>query len=161
MFTLLRAGWAMFAPYRFWALAIAAAGVLTTVLVFYGNCRANAVALDGAYQQIQELRIDLNSARAELQARNKRISDMNKQRLEELQQAEEILRDSLTAAKILREERDAAKLELEETRFELLETIRDDEDFADWVDWDVPVAAWGLLQSAVEGGTNSGMRTDD
>jgi hypothetical protein len=45
--------------------------------------------------------------------------------------------------------------ELGVARFETIEAIRDDEDFADWVDWNVPGVAWGLLHTADEGGLSS------
>lgn len=160
MFALIKGAWTVFAPYRFWALAIAAAGVLTTVLVFYGNCRANAVALESANTTIKELRLDLSAARVELEARNERIRVMNKRQMDELQKARDLLDESLAVANRLRSEREDLKLQLEENRFELLEAVRDDEDMADWVDYDVPAVAWGLLQQAAQATPGRDVRAD-
>lgn len=148
---LAKTGWALFAPYRMIAMAVALGGVLITALVFYGNCRANAVALEAAYLDVKELKLDLAAARVELQVRNDRIADINKRHLQELAAAKEVLAQAVEVGQQLREERDNALEDLGVARFELLEAIRDDEEMADWVDWDVPVSAWGLLRAAAEG----------
>jgi hypothetical protein len=143
-----------FARWRAWLIGGVVVSALITVFVFYGNCRQNAEALANAEVLIADLRFDLQAARVELDARNQRIKSMNERQLAELAQARDLLNQALVMSQVLRVERDKVKEELEVTKFELLETIRDDEEFADWVDWDVPTAAWGLLLNAAEGRTD-------
>jgi hypothetical protein len=145
---LLKNGWGLLASYRLWVGLAAAGIVLITLLVFYGNCRANAVALESANKLIDDLQIDLKDARVELIARNGRIRSLNTQRLDELAAAEALLRESVRIARQLQAERDEARIDLEVTRFELLEAIQKDEDFNDWANEPVPVTGWSLLQQA-------------
>jgi len=138
-------------PYRLWVSAALIIGAITTVAIFYGNCRANATALEGAYAEIAGLRTDLQMARIELDARNDRIKSLNDRHRTELKNARNLLQQSLVMAQNIREERDEIREDLKISQFELLEAIRDDENMADWVDWPVPSSAWGLLRNAAEG----------
>jgi biopolymer transport protein ExbB/TolQ len=141
----------MLAPYRTWLFVGVGTAIVIAIALFYGSCRANAVALEDAENQIKDLRNDLSAARIELSARNDRIRDMNARHLEELRDAKELLNQSLAMAQVIRSERDKIREQLEVTQFELLEAIRDDEEMADWVDWPVPSSAWGLLRDAAQG----------
>lgn len=151
MFNFLALAGKALAPYRFWINASFIIAAITTVALFYGNCRANAEALDGAYTEIEGLHVDLQMARVELDARNQRIKDMNARHIKELQNARDLLEQSLAMAQVIRAERDEIREDLKVSQFELLEAIRDDEDMADWVDWNVPSSAWSLLRDAAEG----------
>jgi hypothetical protein len=139
------------APYRFWINAGLIISAIAAVAIFYGNCRANATALEGAYTEIAGLRTDLQLARIELDARNDRIKSINARHRTELQNARDLLQQSLVMAQSIRAERDEIREDLKVSQFELLEAIRDDEIMADWVDWPVPSSAWGLLRNAAEG----------
>ena len=156
----LKIGLNFIGQYRIWFLIGAAVTGLTSILFFYGNARANAVELIAANELIRSLQYELSTARIELNARNQRIRDLNIRQLEELRRARDMLRESLRLADRLNAEKKELKLQLEENRFELLETIRDDEEMADWVDYSVPTAAWGLLQQASQGTTRSRVRAD-
>jgi hypothetical protein len=82
---------------------------------------------------------------------NLRINAYNMLRREEIAAAKIVV---LKAARIVGEvnaENEQLKLDLGVTRFETLEAIRDDETFADWVDWTVPSAGWRLLRDSAEG----------
>lgn len=161
MFSLLMNASKLLGPYRVWISAGLITLVIATAAIFYGNCRANATALEGANGIIQDLRLDLSAAHVELSARNERIQSMNDAHLIELAAARDLLQKSLMMSEAIRQERDLIREDLKVTQYELLEAIKDDEEMADWVDWTVPSSAWGLLRDAVEGTGSSGVRTDD
>lgn len=152
--------WGTLVRYRaiIWVAALVIA--LGTVFVFYGNCRANSVALAEANLTVDRLTTEISILREELAARNLRIRLMNEQRLQELDKAEKLLAEAVAVGIALRNERDQMFEELEVTKFELLEAIRDDEEMADWVDDVVPSSAWRLLQQASDIRSH-GMRTDN
>ena len=160
MFGILKMAWGIVASYRIWIMLAAAVGVLTTVLVFYGNCRANAVALEAAQAAITDLKADYEASENARKYQNARIQKDNEQKLVALQQANQQLNEARAAAVLLRLERDKVKLELEEAQFALLEAIRDDENFSDWANELVPVDTWSLLRAASEGTDGSLLRTD-
>lgn len=146
--------------YRWWIIIGAAVTLLTTVLVYvdnHGEMKATIVAQHG---QIDTLNGHVTSLNATIERRNATIARMNLEfmALAEAEQAR--LRAAKAEAEVLREERDRIAEELGVARFELVEAIRDDEDFADWVDWDVPPGAWSLLRAAAEGGPNPGVPDD-
>ena len=150
-FGLLKLGWGMFAPYRLWAGLAAAGVVLTTILVFYGSCKACKAEQPLLEQSIAQCEVDISALRVELGKRNERIATMNARLREQILESEMKLNAALAAAEALRADRDSIQEDLEVTRFELLEAIRDDEEVADWVDGVVPVGSWRLLQQAAEG----------
>lgn len=151
---LLKLGWGMFAPYRLWA-GLAVVGVaLTTILVFYGSCKSCKAEQPFLEDHIAQCIVAKSALRVELGKRNERIENMNARRREEILEAEVKLNEALAAAEALRVERDSVKEDLEVTRFELLEAIRDDEEVADWVDGVVPSGSWRLLQQAADPGTH-------
>ena len=158
---LLQVGWGFVKTYRIWITAIALVSFMTSVFVFYGNCKENKVKLDYAEVQIEQLQLDLTAARKELQLRNSRIQKMNEDRVKERMEAEAALDTALKSAKKLQIERDAARKELEQTRFELVEAIQNDEELADWVNEPVPASAWSLLQSAAQGSASTGMHSNN
>lgn len=153
-FGLLKLGWGMFAPYRIWAGLAAVGVVLATVLAFYGSCKACKAREPGYEMQIAQCQTNVQFYKTELIKRNERIANMNARILEQALEAEMQLKEALEVAKILRQERDTVNEELEITRFELLEAIRDDEEVADWVNDIVPSGSWRLLQQAADSGTN-------
>lgn len=160
MFGWLKLAGGFLGAYRIWIMSAAIVAALLSIMVFYGNAQARKVELAAANELIGSLRFDLQAARVELDARNQRIRDMNARQLEELRHARDLLNQSLRMSAVLREERDDLKQQLEENRFELLEAIRDDEDMADWVDYDVPAVAWGLLQQAAQARPRGELRAD-
>ena len=160
MLGILKMAWGIVASYRIWIMLAAAVGVLTTVLVFYGNCRANVVALEAAQTEIADLKADFAASENALKYQNERIRLDNEHKLRALAEANQQLNKARAAAILLQLERDKAKLELEEAQFALLEAIRDDEDFADWANGPVPIDTWSLLRTASEGTRGSSLRTD-
>jgi hypothetical protein len=156
----LRMIWGIVASYRIWIMLAAAGGVLISVLVFYGNCRANAVALEAAQAEIVDLKTDYAASENARKYQNARIQKDNEQKLAALRRANQQLNEARAAAALLQVERDKAKLDLEEAQFALLEALKDDEDFADWANEPVPLDTWGLLRTASEGTGGSSLRTD-
>lgn len=152
--------WDIVASYRIWIMLAAASGVLITVLAFYGNCRANAVALEAAKAEIVDLKADYAASENARKYQNARIQKDNEQKLEALRRTNQQLNEARAAATALRIERDKTKLELEEAQFALLEALKNDEDFADWANDSVPLDTWGLLRAASEGTGGSSLRTD-
>lgn len=130
---------------------VAAAGMVITILTYvhnYGQMKAQIVDFERTVQQCHALQ---EACLRGVESRNQRIAEINMLMEKELAEANARIAAANEAAAELRADRDRITEELAVTRFELLEAIRDDEDFADWVDTDVPVAAWSLLQQAREG----------
>lgn len=98
--------------------------------------------------------IDIEHLRIELAKRDERLAKQREVRLAELEDARVRLAEAHELIDELREEQERVQAELEVTRFQTLEAIRDDEDFADWVDYGVPTTAWSLLRQAAEGRSN-------
>jgi hypothetical protein len=140
-----------FMPYKSWIMTGLIVAGVSLAAIFYGNCRSNAAHLENAYAQVKSLRTDLQLARIGLDVRNDRIKSINARHKAELQNARDLLQQSLAMAAAIRAERDEIREDLKISQFELLEAIRDDEIMADWVDWPVPSSAWSLLRNAAEG----------
>lgn len=151
MWTLLKTIANFASAYKLVIGLIAAGGIFITGLTYvhnYGQMKARIVDLERTVQQCQVLQ---GACLRGVDARNQRIDEINILMEKELAEANARIAAANEAAAELRADRDRITEELAVTRFELLEAIRDDEDFADWVDTDVPVAAWSLLQQAREG----------
>jgi hypothetical protein len=100
---------------------------------------------------ISELTVDVATLRVEIRKRDERIENMNAKWRQKVTEERIRVETARQAVIDLQVENTRLQEELGVTRFETLEAIRDDEDFADWVDWTVPSAGWRLLQQASEG----------
>lgn len=114
----------------------------------HGKMRVLVPTLKNQVEQCQDTNVAFMDEISDL---NIRIRLVNAQRRQDIVNAMQIIEATQEAAIVLLEENEILKLELSTTRFETLEAIRDDEDFADWVDWTVPSAGWRLLRDAAEG----------
>jgi len=84
---------------------------------------------------------------------NQRIKKNNERELQALAEAAEKIKTAQDIAAVIVQEREQAKEELAVARFRLLENIRDDEDMADWANYDVPSDAWDRLWDIIQGST--------
>lgn len=135
-----------------WALiGIAAAGIATSVFVYIDNHGEMKGTITGQREQIHQLIANNMNLESVITSRNNTIVAQNEAiRARIAADAARIAEANRTVVE-MRIERDIITEELGIVRFELLEAIRDDEDFADWVDWTVPNAGWSLLRAANEG----------
>lgn len=137
--------------YRWIMMIGAVASVALPIFLYIGNhgkMKALVPALKAQVEQCQDTNVSFVDEIGNL---NLRIQASNAKRRQEIIQAMQIIEATQFAAIELLDENEQLKLELSETRFETLEAIRDDEDFADWVDWTVPPTGWRLLRDAAEG----------
>lgn len=140
-----------------WRLYIMGALILTAGITAFnyidnhGEMKAQLVA---GKETIQGQALDIKALRLEIAKRDERLAAQRALRLAELEEAQLRLQEANDLIDELREEQSDLRQELEVTRFETLEAIRDDEDFSDWVDGIVPPVAWSLLRDAAEGGSD-------
>jgi len=132
--------------YRTWFVVGSAVAVFALIAGHLALDNSRIKKLSAAKVRIEAMESELVNRHASIVNLNKRISDSNARQLEALEQAAIRIKAAEDAAEVVRIERDVIAEDLEVTRFEILEAIRDDEDMADWVDWDVPVIAWQRLR---------------
>jgi hypothetical protein len=137
--------------YRMWILGAAIGAALLTGFNYIDNHGEMKATIKAYEITLADQEADKQSLRDALASCEQRISDTNEARREELAEARIRLGLANQLSFDLRQEVERVHEELEVTRFETLEAIRDDEDFADWVDGTVPSAAWRLLKQASEG----------
>lgn len=139
-----------FTTYKWVVVGIAVAGMATSVFVYidnHGEMKSSIVAQE---QQIDDLIRISQSLELAIKSRNATISRLNMEKITLIADNRRKLAKANQLAQEVREQRDVITEELGILRFETLEAIRDDEDFADWVDWNVPSAGWSLLRAAAE-----------
>ena len=142
----------LYKSYKWIMFAGAVASVVIPGFLYIQSHGKMKILVPALKSQVEECQ-DTNVAFVdEIMDLNIRIRAANAQRRQDIINAMQIIEATQEAAIVLLEENELLKLELSATRFETLEAIRDDEDFADWVDWDVPPAGWRLLRDAAEGG---------
>lgn len=140
-----------------WRLYIVGGAIITAgLLVFnyidnHGEMKAKIISQNNLLEQCD---INAVSQSTEIMDLNARIEHLNARELEELHTLRVRLQAAEDAAEALRVRSNELREELAMTRFETLEAIQDDEDFADWVSEPVPSAGWRLLQQAVDSGSN-------
>ncbi|MBW2647544.1 MAG: hypothetical protein JRE23_15495 [Deltaproteobacteria bacterium] len=140
--------------WKMYLLIAAVVSVLVTAWVYVGNhskMKAELVANDALITQLYS---DLEHVNLQVFARDDRIRSMNNQRMEEVEAARARLQMARDMVLGLQLQNENILEELKFTQFKTLEAIRDDEDFADWVDYPVPSAAWRLLDQATQGPSN-------
>jgi len=127
---------------------VAAAGIAISVFNYIDNHGEMKAQAESDTQMIAQLVLNVEALQAQVNGRDARIKRMNAERLEEIAVDKARLKEAEEQANVVREENAELLIDLGVTRFELLEAIRDDEVFADWVDGTVPVAGWDLLRNA-------------
>lgn len=134
-----------------WVMAgIAIAGFATSVFVYIDNHGEMKATIAGMESKINQCISDNGGLDATIAARNATITRMNTAQRELIAANKARIARANAVVEALRTERDVLTEDLGVLRFETIEAIRDDEDFADWVDWTVPVAGWSLLRTAAE-----------
>jgi hypothetical protein len=135
-----------------WIIACGAvASFALTAFIYVGSHAKMKVLIPLLKDQVEQCQNTNVAFADEIANLNLRINAYNMLRREEIAAAKIVV---LKAARIVGEvnaENEQLKLDLGVTRFETLEAIRDDETFADWVDWTVPSAGWRLLRDSAEG----------
>ena len=137
--------------WKVYIIIAALAGVLFTAWNYVDNHGAMKAELSANDVTIDELLLDVELLHAQIDTRNATIQSMNARRLEELAAAKIRLQLARDMVQDLQSQNENILEELKVTQFETLDAIRDDEDFADWVDWTVPSSGWSLLRKASEG----------
>jgi membrane protein involved in colicin uptake len=140
-----------------WRIYIVTGMILTaaiTVFNYVDNHGEMKAQLASGKQVIDGQIIDIEHLRIEIAKRDERLAKQREVKLAELEDARVRLEAAYELIDELRTEQERVQKQLEVTRFQTLEAIRDDEDFADWVDGTVPPVAWGLLRQAAEGRSN-------
>jgi hypothetical protein len=118
----------------------------------HGKMKVLVPALQG---QVEEC-IDTNVAFVgEIGDLNIRIRGMNTQRRQEIANSKALINEVLTKANQLYDANVALKMDLAVLRFDTLEIIKNDEDFADWANGVMPSVGWSLLRDAAEGSNTS------
>lgn len=129
--------------------AILAAGI--TLFNYIDNHGEMKATIASSEETIKGQFIDIQALRIQIQKRDVRLMREREVKLAELEQARVRLAVAIELINELRADQERVQEELEVTRFETLEAIRDDEEMADWVDHTVPGVAWSLLRQAAEG----------
>lgn len=145
----------LYKSYKWVALGITIVSTSATIFFYvsnHGKMKVQIPVLKEKVELCQETNIAFVS---EIMDLNIRIRESNARQRQKIIQAMQIIEATQEAAIVLLEENELLKMELSITRFNTLEAIRDDEDFADWADWTVPPAGWSLLRAAADGSASS------
>lgn len=155
MFSALKTAWTLgsgfMAAHRIWFIAgsvIAACGLVFGHLALD---KMRNTKLEHYKAATAQLTADYTACQSAVASLNDRIAANNRRQQEALAAAAARVKHAEDLARLAAAERDVISEELQVTRFEVLEAIRDDEDMADWVDWSVPAVAWDRLRDAEEG----------
>ena len=118
--------------------------------------RAREAQLVAQNGQIELLTNDNTSKATLIESLNERIRRSNAEKLEAIENAASRIAFAEEQARLARSESDRISEELALVRFETLENMRDDEEYADWAFYDVHPLVWNQLHDA-----NAGIATDD
>jgi O-succinylbenzoate synthase len=145
----------LYKTYKWVAMAASIAAVIIPGFLYiqgHGKMKVLVPVLKEQVAQCQDTNVAFIGEIADL---NIRIRASNAAQRAKIIQAMQIIEATQKAAIVLLEENEQLKEELKKTRFDTIEAIRDDEDFADWVDGTVPPIGWKLLRDAAEGSAPS------
>lgn len=151
--TTLRLILALMRTYRY---AIAAVVVLSVVTAVYLHIRNDGIR----DTELTIMQRDIASSQSNVAQLKKQIVRMNEDKLAAAVAAAERVRVARVAAEEVRAENDRIATENAALRYEILEGMQNDEDYADWAYGSVDPNAWRLLQQAASTGAGR-VRTGD
>jgi hypothetical protein len=139
-----------FSAYKWIIGSVAVTGFATALFVYIDNHGEMKATIQAQDQRIAQLIADNRDLDLALMKRNVVIEQLSLLQNQLIVEAKARIAAAKKEVVELRKDRDLLTEELGIARFEILEAIRDDENFADWVDADVPPAGWSLLRSAAD-----------
>lgn len=149
--TAIRSGWRWTAKYRVYLLIGALAGAGLYILSYVTDHAEMKIQISAKTQELERLKDRDMQLMKIIEQRDQQIIRMNERRMQELAEMRMRLADARMEATEARATRDRITEELAMTRFQTLEAMRDDEEFADWISEPVPATGWMLLREASEG----------
>jgi hypothetical protein len=151
MFGILKVVLGFFSMYRLVIFGTVLAGGLVWLTThFYLDGKRKALVEDQE-QQLEVAVMVVHGLKDNIKILNIRIEEANAEKIRVMVRERILVVKAHKKAEAVSAENELIKAELEMSRFNTIEAIRDDEDFADWVDWNVPLAGWSLLRDAAEG----------
>ena len=136
--------------YKYVVMLAVAASVIGAGYVHVRNDGLRDARLTAADALLVERTDALNAAASAHAVLNDRIRESNRQKIEQIERADVRTDRAELAAAAVRVQNDEMLTEIGALRFEILQGIQNDEDFADWAYDTVPLDAWGLLRAASE-----------
>lgn len=128
-------------PYKYAIIAVALVGVLSTVYMHIRNDGIRDTQL-AVYEQS-------NAAQARRITRmNGRFTRQNEAKLAEIAKAEEKMKAAQAAARDVEAKNTEMEIDIGVLRFENLEAMQNDEEYADWAYGTVHPTAWLMLGKA-------------
>lgn len=144
MWTVIKAITGLAGTYRYIIMAVALAGALAVV---YGHIRNDGIR-DTSLATYER---DATAYIVTIERLNARVAATNKEKLAALARSSTRLDAMRVTAAAVREANTRIEEEVKYLRFEILEKMSNDEDYADWAYAAVPLDAWKLLHSAATG----------
>lgn len=138
--------------YKIWIYAGLLGTALITTFNYIDNHGEMKATVEMQEQALEVANLEIASLITTIKARDATITRMNLANVHQAEQEQKRLETAKTIIQTLRTQRDILTEELSVSRFELLEAIENDEEFADWVDGDVPISGWRLLREAADSG---------
>ena len=153
MWSVLKLIGSVIGSYRYYLMAAAIAGFIGTAYLHVRWDGTRDARLEAAVNLLHERNDAAIAYRATIADLNARIAETNQARQDDLAEAETRLAAARQVADLIHQRNETMQTEIGVLRFEILEGIRDDEDFSDWAYGPVHTNAWGLLRDAAEGPT--------
>jgi hypothetical protein len=141
--------------WKFYLIAAAVLSAAATVFLYVSNHEKMKATIPVMEAQVASCEVTTNALRAHVVTQNERIAGYNVQRKQDFLEAMARAEAMKIQMNELRKANELLREELSGILFRNVEAIQDDEDFADWVDGDVPSTAWSLLREAAEGSGDS------
>lgn len=140
-----------FSAYKWAITSVVVLSAASGIYLYMANHEKMKAQIPGLRHEVAQCVSTNNSLRRHVLNQNERIERENVEQLEKLAEAQKLIRDWERIAEGLDWENYELREQLNQQRYRNVEVIRDNEEFADWVDIMVPPVAWGLLRDAAEG----------
>ncbi len=133
---------AVFSPFKMYAIAIALAAVVGTVGYYIYTAEKAKGQVAVLEVRNSTLRIAVRKAEATVKHLDGRMAAHNAQKLADMAIANEQIKAAEQAVEAIQAEHAKITEQFEVSRFNLVEVIRDDEEFADIADISIPGSVW-------------------
>ena len=137
--------------YKFLLLGAGVAALAGSVWLHFHNDGKRTIELIAAQARLMELESANEGFVAQVGSLNQRIIANNQQKLADMQAAQEQLDAANLAIFEVTTQNEVITEQLAVANFNILEAMRDDEDYADWAFEPTHITVWGQLRDAAEG----------
>lgn len=140
-----------FAPFKMWIIGGAILSAVVTVFVHFNNDGNRKADLAAALTALETLEKDAIFAKEANDNLTLRLKAQREDKLAAIAAADERTKIAKESAAAVKAEKEVIVEELAVANFNILEAIRDDEDYADWAYYPAHTTIWNQLYTADQG----------